>query len=86
VLEHQGKRTDTPSPSAGDSEEKPLIYPHQGVDYRKKMKELFLTDGAFLNLADFSIREFEGKNAFTLNAMVATEYPRFCNWLEEMRD
>ena len=57
----------------------------QRFNYAEKLKELFLVEGAFLYLTDFSIREFEGKNAFTINAMVATHYPRFCHWIKEFR-
>jgi hypothetical protein len=66
--------------------EKSKVSLHRGSDYAKKMKELFLADGALLYLTDFSICEFEGKNAFALNAMVATHYPRFCGWIRDFKD
>jgi hypothetical protein len=54
-------------------------------NYAEKLKELFLVEGAFLYLTDFSIREFKGKNAFTINVLVATHYPRFCHWIKEFK-
>jgi hypothetical protein len=86
ILEDRGKIIEGPSALRNNCEEKPQVSLHQGSDYVKKLKELFLADGAFLYLTDFSIREFEGKNAFTLNAMIATQYPRFCTWIKEMKD
>jgi len=86
ILEDRRKIIEEPSALRNSCAEKPEVSLRQGSDYAKRMKELFLTDGAFLYLADFSIREFEGKNAFALNAMVATHYPRFCGWIRNFKD
>jgi hypothetical protein len=86
ILEDRGKLVGVPSPPRENCETQSEDRLHRGPDYGRKLKELFCTEGAFLYLTDFSIREFEGKNAFTINAMVSTHYPRFCRWLEEMKD
>ncbi len=86
ILEDRGKIIERPPVLRDKSEERPSVPLLQGSDYVKKLKELFLADGAFLYLTDFTIREFEGKNAFIVNDMVATQYPRFCNWIKEMKD
>ena len=85
VLEDR-RNIDVPLPPREKCEEESGDHLRSASDYREKLKELFCTEGAFFHLTDFSIREFEGKNAFTINAMVATHYPRFCNWIEEMKD
>jgi hypothetical protein len=54
----------------------------EGPGYTEKLKELFLAKGAFLSLTDFSIREFDGKNAYFINHLVSSYYPRFCEWLK----
>jgi hypothetical protein len=54
----------------------------EGLSYTEKLKELFLANGAFLTLIDFSIREFDGKNAYFMNSLVSSYYPRFCEWLK----
>jgi len=56
----------------------------EGSGYSEKLKELFLANGAFLSLADFSIREFDGKNAYFINSLVSSYYPRFCEWLKSV--
>jgi hypothetical protein len=56
----------------------------KGSDYAGKLKELSLTDGTFNQLIDFANREFEGKNAYSLCAVVATHYPRFCDWIKNI--
>ena len=56
----------------------------EGPGYTEKLKELFLAKGAFLSLTDFSIREFDGKNAYFINHLVSSYYPRFCEWLKGM--
>jgi hypothetical protein len=56
----------------------------EGPGYTEKLKELFLANGAFLSLTDFSIREFDGKNAYFINHLVSSYYPRFCEWLKGM--
>ena len=86
ILEDRGKLLGVPSPPRENCETRSEDRLHRGPDYGRKLKELFCTEGAFLYLTDFSIREFEGKNAFTINAMVSTHYPRFCSWIEEMKD
>ena len=53
-------------------------------DYVLKLKGLFLADGAFAQLIDFTNREFEGKNAYLMNNIVAGHYPRFCDWLRTL--
>ena len=56
----------------------------EGPGYTEKLKELFLANGAFLSLTDFSIREFDGKNAYFINHLVSSYYPRFCEWLKSV--
>ncbi len=86
ILDDRKKIIEGPSVLRNNCEDIPPAPLLQGSDYAKKMKELFLADGAFLYLTDFSIREFEGKNAFTINAMVATQYPRFCSWINDFKN
>jgi hypothetical protein len=86
ILDDRKKIIEGPSALRNNCEDIPPAPLLQGSDYAKKMKELFLADGAFLYLTDFSIREFEGKNAFTINAMVATQYPRFCSWMSDFKN
>jgi hypothetical protein len=56
----------------------------EGSGYTEKLKELFLANGAFLSLIDFSIREFDGKNAYFINSLVSSYYPRFSEWLKHL--
>ncbi|RPJ08296.1 MAG: hypothetical protein EHM36_05640 [Deltaproteobacteria bacterium] len=86
ILEHRGKSLDVPSFPRRNCEARLEDHLHRGSDYSRKLKELFCPEGAFPDLTDFSIREFEGKNAFIINALVANHYPRFCNWIKDFKD
>jgi hypothetical protein len=86
ILDDRKKIIEGPPTIRNNCEDIPPAPLLQGSDYVKAMKELFLADGAFLYLTDFSIREFEGKNAFTINALVSTQYPRFCSWMNDFND
>jgi hypothetical protein len=81
------EKTVIPSSLAGENLKKPLVDSGlRGAEITARLKELFLADGAFLSLTEFLIREFEGKNAFALNALVANHYPRFCTWIKDFRE
>ena len=74
----------TAGATIADSETRKESPVHTGADYATKLKELFLADGVFLYLVEFINREFDGKNAYTMNTLVATYYPRFCDWIKNI--
>lgn len=49
--------------------------------YTDELSKSFLADGSFIYLVDFIIENFEEKKAYILTEMLATEYPKFREWL-----
>jgi hypothetical protein len=71
-------------PQAEECDRRPEPSIRKEPEYVLKLKDLFLADGAFAQLIDFTNREFEGKNAYLINSIVAVHYPRFCDWLRNL--
>jgi hypothetical protein len=74
----------TPSTGKKDFDKEIQASRRNGSQYTEKIKGLFLADGIFLYLTDFTIRQFEGENAYFMNNLVATYYPRFCAWIKNL--
>jgi hypothetical protein len=71
-------------PQTEECDPRPESSIRKEFEYALKLRDLFLTDGAFAQLIDFTNREFEGKNAYLMNSIVAVHYPRFCDWLRNL--
>jgi hypothetical protein len=71
-------------PKTEECDQRSESYAHKESEYVLKLKDLFLADGTFAQLIDFTNREFEGKNAYLMNNIVAIYYPRFCDWLKNL--